>query len=242
MRDLIITSAGETLTARLVGGITTARFTRICASCEDYSSYDKSALKRLSELDSIRQSAAVSGTRRADAVSVEISAAMDNKELNEGYYIHTLGLYAEDGDRNEILFAVCVENVSPFYMPPYTGGTVSGVSYKLKVMVSASERVSVDVSAEVYATAQQLNDEVRRITERIDALSFDEDIVKHDESADSHPKLLAELYEISERVSLLEKMASEEITSNPFAVTFGDLSGVTVTDGVWVPAALRLEF
>lgn len=241
MKELIITSAGEALAARLVGGMTTARFTRICASCEDYSDRDRNSLKQLSELDGVRQSAAVSGTRRVDPYSVEISAAMDNKELKEGYYIRAVGLYAEDGDGNEMLFAVCTEDISPFYMPPFTNGTVSGVSYKLKVKVSDSEKVIIDASAEVYATAVQLEDEVRRINERIDALSFDDDIVSHNESADSHPILLERLNGLAGRVELLEKAVSGEITSNPFTVTFGDLDGIMV-DGIWNSAEARLEF
>lgn len=241
MRELIITSAGESLVARLVSGGSSARFTRIRTSCRDYSNLDKNALMQLSELDGICQSAAVSGTRRVDMVSVEISAALDNKELNEGYYTRAVGLYAEDEGGNEILFAVCAEDAYPFYMPPFTGGTVSGVSYKLKVRVSNSERIIIEASAEVYATAVQLEDEVKRINDRIDALSFDDDIVGHNENENSHPKLLALLNRLSERVALLEKAVSGEITANPFAVTFDDLDGI-IADGVWVPSEPRLEF
>lgn len=241
MGELIITSAGESLVARLVGGITTARFTRICASSEDYSHHDRNSLTALSELDGICQSTAISGVRRVDPYSVEILAAMDNKELNEGYYTRAIGLYAEDREGNEILFAVCVENDSPFYMPPFTGGTVSGVSYKLKVKIGNSEVINIEASAEVYATTVQLEDEVKRINERIDALSFDDDIVKHNESVASHPKLLALLDRIGERIDLLERAASEEITANPFAVTFGDLEGVEA-DGIWDPEQAQLGF
>ena len=242
MKDLIITSAGEALAARLVGGVTTVRFTRLCASCGDYSKHDRNSLRQLSELDRVCQSTAVSGTRRVDESLLEIYAAMDNKELKEGYYTRAVGLYAEDGDKNEILFAVCTENVSPFYMPPFTNGTVSGVSYKLKVRVSSSEKVIIDASVDIYATAKQLEDEVRRIDERIDALSFEDDIIVHNESADSHPKLLALVSALTGRVELLERAESEEITSNPFVVTFGDLSGITVSEGIWDPVSARLEF
>ena len=241
MRELVITSAGEALAARLFGGITTARFTRLCASCGDYSAYCRNSLRQLSELDGVCQSTAVSGTHRVDENTVEIYAAMDNKELKEGYYTRAVGLYAEDGDKNEILFAVCTEDVSPVYMPPFTNGTVTGVSYKLKVRVGASENVIIDVSAEVYATSVQLEDEVRRITERIDALTFDDDIAGHNESANAHPKLLAQLNEHSERIFLLEKATSNNITANPFVVIFGDLDGVTV-NGIWKQPEARLEF
>lgn len=241
MRGLIITSGGEALAARLVGGSASARFTKICASSADYSDREPSVLKELSELSEIRQSAAVSGTRRVDASTAEISAAMDNTAITEGYYTRTIGLYAEDQDKNEILFAVCTEPDSPFYMPPYAGATVSGISYKLRVKVSNSERIEIGASAEVYATALQLDEAVTRINDRIDALSFTAEINEHNENGASHPKLLERLDDIAGRLDLAEIAISGEITSNPFSVTFGDLNGITA-DGVWIQEQSKLEF
>lgn len=241
MRNLIVTAAGEALVARLVAGDAEARFTKLCASSEDYSEHGSDAMKALTELEGICQTAAVSGTRRADPSTVEIYAAMGNTAIEEGYYTRTIGLYAEDPDGNEILFAVCVEPESPFYMPPFSGKTVSGVSYKLRVKVSDSEKISVDASADIYATAIQLNDEVKKINERIDGLSFEEEIVSHNENADSHPKLLEMLNGFSGRLALVELAASDEITSNPFSATFGDLEGVSA-DGWWNNAEARIEF
>ena len=241
MRDLIITAAGEALVAGLVGGDTKARFTKICASCEDYSELGRGGLRELSSLEWIRQSAAVSGIRRADGSTVEITAAMDNTGLTEGYYARTVGLYAEDPDGNEMLFAVCAEDEAPFYMPPFSGGTVSGISYKLLVKVSDSEMISVDVSPEVYATALRLDSEVKRINEKIDGLSFSAEIGAHNASADSHPILLEELRGIAERLKLVEIAAGEGVTANPFAVTLGTLEGVKA-DGVWDQDNARLSF
>lgn len=241
MRDLIITAGGEALVASLVGGNAEARFTKICASGEDYSERGRSGLRELSELDGIRQSAAVSGTRRVDPSTVEISAAMDNTELEDGYYTRTIGLYAEDPDGSEILFAVCAESDSPFYMPPFTGGTVSGISYKLRVKVSDSAIITVDAPADVYATTFQLDDEVKRINERIDGLSFSEEISGHNESENSHPKLLELLSGLAKRLELVEIAAGEEVAANPFAVTLGTLDGITV-NGVWNQSNARIEF
>lgn len=241
MRNLIVTAAGEALVARLVAGDAEARFTRVCASSEDYSAWESSAMKALTELEGICQTVPVSGTRRADPYTVEIYAAMDNKTLEAGYYTRTIGLYAEDPDGNEILFAVCVEPESPFYMPSFAGKTVSGVSYKLRVKVSNSEKISIEASADVYATAVQLNNEVKRINERIDGLSFEDEIKKHNESEESHPKILEKLREFSGRLALVELAASDEITANPFSVTFGDLDGIKA-DGLWNDTQARIEF
>lgn len=241
MRNLIVTAAGEALVARLVVGDAEARFTKLCASSEDYSERGSGAMRALTELEGICQTVSVSGTRRVDPSTVEIYAAMDNKALEAGYYTRTIGLYAEDPDGDEILFAVCVEPESPFYMPPFAGKTVSGVSYKLRVKVSSSEKISVDASADVYATAIQLNEAVEQINERIDGLSFEDEIRRHNESEESHPKILEKLSGFEGRLRLVELAASDEITANPFSVTFGDLEGIR-TDGLWNDAEARIEF
>lgn len=242
MQDLIITSRGEQLAARLAGGIASAAFTKLCASAADYSAMKTDELKSLDILSGICQEAAVSGVRLAENSTIEITAAMDNLELKQGYYIRTIGLYAEDEDKNEILFAVSVEPDAPFYMPPFAGKTVSGVTYKLLAAFGGSENVTIGASSDVYASAVQLEDEVRRINERIDSLSFSEEIDSHNKNERSHPKLLEKLNVLDGRLELVELAAGGKITANPFLVTFGNLTGLTSVTGIWNRDAARLEF
>lgn len=154
MENLVITNSGEELTAKLIAGTTTAAFTKIVASERDYSGID---LKSLSELSDIKQIVFVSSVTRTDTTMIEVLAAMDNSELTTGYYTRALGVIAEDASGNEILFAVSIETDNPSYLPPFSGKTVSSVTYRLNIKVDNSEQVKIEVNPGAYPTLEQLN-------------------------------------------------------------------------------------
>lgn len=155
MQNLVITNSGEELTAKLIAGTTTAAFTKIVASERDYSGID---LKSLLELSDIKQTIFVSSVTRTDTTMIEVLAAMDNSELTTGYYTRALGVIAEDANGNEILFAVSIETDNPSYLPPFSGKTVSSVTYRLNIKVDNSEQVKIEVNPGAYPTLEQLND------------------------------------------------------------------------------------
>lgn len=66
--------------------------------------------------------------------------------------MRTLGLYAVDPDKGEILYAVCIEKSNNCYMPPYNGVTVSAAYLQLYTTVGNADSVSLAVSPGAYAT------------------------------------------------------------------------------------------
>lgn len=165
MRELIITNVGRGLVTRLIEGAASAQFTRVTAS--DYA-YSEDELCLLTELSEIKQSAPISKITRIDGTVVELLAAMDNTELSSGYFTRALGVYAEDGSGAEILFAVCIEPDTPYYMPPFSGKTVSSVTYRLNVKVDRSENVMIDTMPGAYATVEMLDSLEKKLVDRLD--------------------------------------------------------------------------
>lgn len=155
MQSLIITNSGEELISRLIAETATVSFTKISVSDHDYSGVD---LKTLTELEDIKQTALISGITRVDATLIEIVAAMDNTKLETGYYVRTLGVYAKDQDGNEILFGVSIAADTPSYFPPYSGRTISSISYCFNIKVSNSERVNVELKPGAYPTVEQFSE------------------------------------------------------------------------------------
>lgn len=153
MQNLVITDSGEELVARLIAGTATAAFTKVSASDHDYSRVE---LKSLTGLEGIRQTVAVSGVSRAGAAMVEVLAAMDNSGVEAGYYTRALGLYAEDGEGDEVLFGVSIETENPFYLPPFCGKTVSSITYRLNVKVDNSAQIKVEMNPGAYPTIEQV--------------------------------------------------------------------------------------
>lgn len=155
MQNLIITNSGEELTAKLIAGTSTATFTKVASSDYDYSAVE---LKSLVELNDIRQEAVISGVSRTDTTMIEVLAAMDNSELESGYYTRALGVYAKDSDGNEILFAVSIETENPSYLPPFSGKTVSSITYRMNIKVNNAEQVKIELNPGAYPTMEQLED------------------------------------------------------------------------------------
>ena len=155
MQDLVITNKGQELMAKMIAGTSTATFTKICTSDFDYSNTD---LEDLLEMYDIKQTALISKVSRTDTTLVEVLAAINNSDLKNGYYVRGLGLYAEDSDDNEILYAVSIENENPDYMPAFGGKTVSGISYRLNTKVDNSEQVTLEINSAAVPTIEQYND------------------------------------------------------------------------------------
>ncbi len=133
---LIITGKGQALIAKMIAGTGEAEFTRIATSSM---AYDPDQLEKLDELADIRQTSLVSSIERVNEVSIKIEGAFDNTELTQGYYMRTLGLYVDDPEEGEILYAVTTETTGNCYMPPYNGVTVSGAQIELITTVGNAE-------------------------------------------------------------------------------------------------------
>ena len=67
------------------------------------------------------------------------------------------------------------------------------------------------------------------------------DIENHNNSETAHPYILSQISEIKNRLLTLEIAVGTEVTSNPFAVTFGNLDGITA-NAIWNVDEVRLEF
>ena len=147
-RQLIITSKGQALMAKMIAGKASVNFTKVAAS---NTTYTDSQIPSLTSLSNIKQQVAVSKVTRINNVAVQVEAAMENSSLSAGYYMNSIGLYATDPDDGEILYAVAGANVAA-YMPPYNNITVSGAYLKLVTTVSNASSVSLNVDQAAVAT------------------------------------------------------------------------------------------
>lgn len=157
---LVITNNGQALMAKMIAGSGNIEFTKVCASSTQYT---ESQLQALTSLSSIKQTVLVSKVTRTNEVAIKVDAAFSNAELSEGYYMRTLGLYAVDPDKGEILYAVTIETSGNCYMPPYNGITVSAAYVQLYTTVGNAENVSLAVNPGAYATIgdiQELEKEI----------------------------------------------------------------------------------
>ena len=85
-----------------------------------------------------------------DQKMCKISATITNVGLSAGYYARELGVFANDPDDGEILYAVTSDS-APDYLPPQGGSTA--VYQEFAVYISASNASDVKVSIDPGALA-----------------------------------------------------------------------------------------
>jgi len=160
---LVITKKGQALIAKDMAG--TAKdwdFTRIAASKAEFQVND---LEGLTELPDIMQEAEISRKTRTNDVAVKLETAFSNTDLTVGYPMNTLGLFADDPDEGEILYAVTKEMSGNCYMPPYNGITVSGAYIQLITTVGNADTVNMEVNPGAVATIGDIMDLQKQIND-----------------------------------------------------------------------------
>lgn len=147
-KKVVITKDGQALMAKLMSGAGTAEFTKIAVSSTTYSD---SQLENLTSLAGIKQEAEISKVTRNNNVSVQVEGAISNIDVTVGYYMQTLGLYARDPQKGEILYAVTNASVAG-YMPPFNDRTPSGAYFKLVTTIGNADNVTLQVDPAAVAT------------------------------------------------------------------------------------------
>lgn len=93
--------------------------------------------------------------------------------------MRTLGLYAQDPDEGEILYAVTIASQAG-YMPPFNGKTTSGAFFRITTTIGNADNLNVQVNPSAVATIGEIND----LQKQIDAMK------KVDTGLDNRVKVL----------------------------------------------------
>lgn len=165
---LLVTDRGSALVMKALQGKGIIRFTRLAASSRQYQEED---IKELTSLEDIRQQGDISEMDAEGSSSIRLRVALPNMDLTEGYYIRTVGLYANDPDEGEILYGVSMEtSAGGCYVPAYNHQIVSSLYFHISVAVGNAEIVSLEVDAGALVTRKQLDAVQQRITDEVKVL------------------------------------------------------------------------
>lgn len=153
-KQVVITHKGQALMSKLMSGTGTAEFTAIKISDV---SYTDDQLEGLSSLGNIKQVVPISKVTRTNDVAVQVEGAISNTDLKAGYYMRTLGLFANDPNKGEILYAVTSASQAG-YMPPYNGRTTSGAFFRLVTTIGNANNITLQVNPSAVATIGDIQD------------------------------------------------------------------------------------
>ncbi|WP_368251404.1 hypothetical protein [Enterococcus sp. 2201sp1_2201st1_B8_2201SCRN_220225] len=149
-KQAVVTQNGRALMAKLLAGKST-QFTKIKVSS---TIYPDAQLANLTALTNIEQETTAQAYGNNTA-TVSVVGAIENTGLTSGYYINTVGLYAQDPDKGEILYSVSSASVNG-YMPPDTGVSKSGFEFKIYTEVGNATKVDLTVDPAAFATREDL--------------------------------------------------------------------------------------
>lgn len=167
-KKIVITKKGQALMAKMLSGTGNVEFTKVSISDTTYTEVQ---LEALTSLSGIKQNTMISKITRVNDVSVKLEAAVTNADLKTGYYMRTVGVYANDPQAGEILYGVMIASVAG-WMPPFNGIGASSAMFNLYVTVGNSDNVTVEVDKGAVATVSDVQILQTQITDLQGYLGF----------------------------------------------------------------------
>lgn len=156
----ILTNEGIDLARRANKGTATFSLTRGVSSTNNLSGKTVEELQNLTTLPSIQQSVILSDvvntTDNPDTV-LGIRMTFDNQNLKTGYNVHTVGIYAKEPGKNEILYGIATAK-TPEYIPDFGEQTLFKFDFLMYLVIGRTDKVTVEVSPDdVYRKKDTYN-------------------------------------------------------------------------------------
>lgn len=156
----ILTNAGIDLARRANKGTATFQLTRGASSTDNLSGKTIEELQNLTQLPSVQQSVILSDvvntTDNPDTV-LGIRMTFDNQNLKTGYNVHTVGIYAKEPGKNEILYGIATAK-TPEYIPDFGEQTLFKFDFLMYLVIGCADKVTVEVSPDdVYRKKDTYN-------------------------------------------------------------------------------------
>lgn len=180
--------------------------------------------------------------------TVAVGGIFTNDQTSDGFYYRELGLYAEDPDPNvgEILY--CYGNCGDLaeWIPPTGGATIVEKTIDIVTVIGTATNVTAYIPADAYATKEDYENYKKIALAAQDqankAIALAEQAVAIAMAAQQAViDLTNAVTQNTGKIATLWDAVFGDITTNPFQITFADLSGITLTSGVWNAPRQRLE-
>lgn len=152
----VVTAKGQALLTKTLAGTCNIVFTKMCLSDAKL----VGDLSVLSDLTQVKQSAPVSQISVKNDTTVSCEVVFTNTDLQTGYDIRAIGLYATDPDEGEILYSVSTADESvgtADWMPPSAGNGVTNYVVNVITTVANASKVEVVVDPTSYITKGEFN-------------------------------------------------------------------------------------
>lgn len=186
-------------------------------------------------------------TTNGDGAAV-VGTTFSNTDLSNDFYYRELGVYAESPELGEILYSYGNAGDYAELIPAADEG---GDNLKEKtidaiVAIGSAANVTAYINTEAFATVAQVTEalEAARAAQTAATAAQVAAEEAEAEAADADAKVTAAANQISTNaanIQILWDAIFNDITTNPFSVTFPTLDGITLISGIWNTTYNRVE-
>lgn len=146
-----LTNQGQALQAKINAGQATLQISRLALG-----SGTASNTNTLTRLVKEEQSIQI-GSITTENNKVIIKTTLNNKTVTKAYQQREMGLFANDPNVGEVLYAYMIDN-TPDTMPAYNSSTVVAEAFTLNLLFSNTGNVNATLDMSLYATLEDLHD------------------------------------------------------------------------------------
>ena len=180
--------------------------------------------------------------------TVAVGGIFTNDQTIDGFFYRELGLYAEDPDPavGEVLY--CYGNCGDLaeWIPPTGGTTIVEKTIDIVTAIGTATNVTAYIPADAYATKEDY-ETYKAIALAAQAIANEaieiarQAVQTANEAKQATIDLNKAVTQNTSKIQTLWDAVFSDITSNPFQITFADLTGITLKSGVWNASLQRLE-
>ena len=139
-------------------------------------------IRKLTDLIKPEQNLGIGG-REPNGDYCKISATISNVGLEAGYYVRELGVFAQDPDDGEILYAYTTDG-APDYLPAEGSSTVISQEFSVNIAVSDTDKINVEIDPGALATMGYVQLQVNEHNE--DASAHEKAFSQHNTDETAH--------------------------------------------------------
>lgn len=163
--EALLTKKGIALLAKTQAGQTGVKLTKAAAGCGTYE--EGGSLVEREALKDQRQVFPLDKLSVQNSTTVSIRFTITNEQasgnLQEGYYVKEVGIFAEDPDEGEILYAIATTVTDQWdYMPAYNSLLPTYISVEFYVEVSNAASVTIVCNGR-FITAEEMEEELEKL-------------------------------------------------------------------------------
>lgn len=160
-KEAVLTTKGIALLAKAQAGQCKISLTKAAAGNGSYS--EGEALTNRTSLKAKKQEFKLSAVTRQNNTNVYVKIVMSNKQdtgnLQNGYYVKEVGIFANDPDEGEILYAIAVAVTDQWdYMPAYNDLLPSIITVNFLTEVANADTVTIEAPNAMYLYDQATGD------------------------------------------------------------------------------------